>query len=571
MWSISAPLSAAHLVSVILESIGPALQVVLVARLTTAIATDGLHMTPGLALDVVLTALVVGLQGAIRDLTMTVGQVLSRRIGGASHGDFARAMAAVLPRRMLDEQLATDARAARDAIGSHVAYQGTYAVNSVQAVVTMVLLVLALSPYSMSAALLIAAAALPLLIAFTRVSRIEAEMFPAVAEQSKVANYATDQLVYERTATELATLGTGWKLAWMVGRRQRRAARIFGRAMFAGSGWIALGGAVSTVLLGVALFLLVGSPTATVGSVSAGVVALLSGMAATSGAAYTFGEVIAGTPPVQAYRRFIETFGPGISHATTNDAPPEITRLEARDLVVRYPGADDPVLGGVSLRAERGQMIGIVGANGAGKTTLVRSLIGALDLESGSIAADGTDLAALDESDRLALFGTLGQDFGRYELTIRDSLLLGVQQTEVPDADLWAALDAARIGELVRGMPDGLDAQLGPQFGGRGLSGGQWQRLALARIALRRAPIWVLDEPTSSVDAETEAEIFADLRAGSADRITLVVSHRAWTLQDMDMIHVVDGGRIVQSGGFDELHSAEGPFRDLFRGQAVGG
>ena len=117
-------------------------------------------------------------------------------------------------------------------------------------------------------------------------------------------------------------------------------------------------------------------------------------------------------------------------------------------------------------------------------------------------------------------------------------------------------------------MPDGLDSMLGQQFGGRGLSGGQWQRVALARIHLRGAGIWILDEPTSAIDAEAERDVFAQLRRTKAERITVVVSHRAWTLRGMDRIYVVDEGRIVESGTYDELKSRPTRFAQIFAEQA---
>jgi ATP-binding cassette, subfamily B, bacterial len=130
------------------------------------------------------------------------------------------------------------------------------------------------------------------------------------------------------------------------------------------------------------------------------------------------------------------------------------------------------------------------------------------------------------------------------------------------------ALTGARAAELVTTMPDELDTQLGDQWeNGVGVSGGQWQRLALARIYARNAPIWVLDEPTSAIDAEAEYEVFSQLRRTRADRITIVVSHRAWTLRGMDRIYVLDDGRIVESGSFDQLVSAGGRFAALFRSQ----
>lgn len=182
---------------------------------------------------------------------------------------------------------------------------------------------------------------------------------------------------------------------------------------------------------------------------------------------------------------------------------------------------------------------------------------------------DGTDAAEVSRLQRLGYFGLLTQEFGRYELTVRESVALGTPELEVSDERIWAALDGARAGDMVRSFPDGLDTQLGMQWGGTGLSGGQWQRIALARIHLRGSGIWLLDEPTSAIDAEAEQEIFAELRRTAADRITIVVSHRAWTLRGMDRIYVFDEGSVVEEGRYEDLLAAGGRFSEIFREQAA--
>jgi ATP-binding cassette subfamily B protein len=172
------------------------------------------------------------------------------------------------------------------------------------------------------------------------------------------------------------------------------------------------------------------------------------------------------------------------------------------------------------------------------------------------------------ESAWLSHFGLLTQEFGRFELTVRDAVQLGTPREDVSDAEVWEALRAAHAAGMVQLMPDGLDQQLGEQFGGVGISGGQWQRLALARIHLRDSPVWVLDEPTSAIDAEAEQEIFHELQRNREGRITIVVSHRAWTLRGMDQIFVVDEGVIVQQGTYEELLAADGRFAEIFAEQA---
>ena len=153
------------------------------------------------------------------------------------------------------------------------------------------------------------------------------------------------------------------------------------------------------------------------------------------------------------------------------------------------------------------------------------------------------------------------QEFGRFEFTLRDAVALGSPEP-VSDDEIRAAL----AGTFAADVP--LGTQLGQQWGGTGISGGQWQRLALARIRLRNAGVWILDEPTSAIDAEAEREIFAELRRTKDARITIVVSHRAWTLRDMDRIYVIDAGAVVQQGTYRELMAQPaGRFARLFATQ----
>lgn len=568
MWQAAPGLAALHALSVLLDSVGPALQVVLVSRIVTVVARhDPDAGGRDLIVTIAVAALVFGLSHSVRDITMTLSQVVERKVQSETLGAFARAMAAVPARQLLDADLATRARTARDAISSNVSSHGSYTINSLRAVLAMGFIVAALSPYSVGAALVIVLAAVPTLVAFTRVARIEAEAWPRMSEEAKKANYATDQLVYERSAFELSSLNAGRYFADRASRHYERSASIFVRSMFASSGWIALAGLVSTGLLGWALYLLATSPTGGPGALAGGLVALLAGMAATSDAAYTLGGVIAGTPAVEAYRQF--TSPQQAPTGSASDEPyPDVHLLEARGVTFTYPGRDRPAVSGASLTARRGEMVGIVGLNGMGKTSLVHCLMGLLQPECGAVELDGVDVFDLAVSDRLRPFGLLSQDYGRYELTVREALTMGSARSELTDGDLWKALDSVRLTPVVEQLPKGLDAQLGQQFGGVGLSGGQWQRLALARIAMRRAPIWILDEPTSSVDAETERGIFQDLGATRASRITLVVSHRPSTLVDLDRIYVMHEGRIVQEGRFEELIARPGRFSDMFRGAA---
>ena len=165
----------------------------------------------------------------------------------------------------------------------------------------------------------------------------------------------------------------------------------------------------------------------------------------------------------------------------------------------------------------------------------------------------------------------LFQDYASYELTVRENVLMGRPDVTPDDERVMAALRNSRSEWLVKKMPNGLDSKVGRLFeGGHDLSGGEWQRLALARIMYRNADIWILDEPTSSLDPEAEAGIFAELKENLRGRIGIVISHRFSTVRIADRIAVIDGGRVTEIGSHEELLSAGGRYARLFELQAAG-
>jgi ATP-binding cassette subfamily B protein len=323
-----------------------------------------------------------------------------------------------------------------------------------------------------------------------------------------------------------------------------------------------MAGVATGALVAAALLVLV-TQKASAGA-AAGVVAAIAGAGAISSAGQSVAQLGQAAPKVARFRQLLRDAPP----ATPQTDPPAVTSIEATDLAFTYEGAPRAALGGVSFSARKGEMIALVGPNGAGKTTAVNCLTGALRPASGRVLVDGRDASLMAEAERLSLFGALSQEFGRFEVPVRDAVGLGQPVRELSDPELMNALSGAQARDLVTTMPADLDTQLGEQWeNGVGVSGGEWQRLALARIYARNAPIWILDEPTSAIDAEAEYEVFTQLQHTRADRITIVVSHRAWTLREMDRIYVLDDGQIVESGSFDELVNAGGRFAALFRNQ----
>ena len=165
----------------------------------------------------------------------------------------------------------------------------------------------------------------------------------------------------------------------------------------------------------------------------------------------------------------------------------------------------------------------------------------------------------------------LFQDYASYELSVRENVVLGRPNGEVSDDRVMEALRTSRSEWLLRKMPNGLDSKVGRLFeGGHDLSGGEWQRLALARLMYRDADIWILDEPTSSLDPEAEAAIFAELKENLRGRIGIVISHRFSTVRIADRIAVIADGHVAELGTHEELLAADGRYAQLFELQAAG-
>jgi ATP-binding cassette subfamily B protein len=241
------------------------------------------------------------------------------------------------------------------------------------------------------------------------------------------------------------------------------------------------------------------------------------------------------------------------------------------NVTFQYPGGTEPALAGLNLHIKDGELIALVGENGAGKSTLVKLLLRFYDPDSGSVRVGGVDVRTLDPEQLRGRIGVLFQDYTNYELSIRENVTMGRPDGAVDDEKVLKALRDSRSEWLVKKMPKGLDAKAGRLFeGGHDLSGGEWQRLALARIMYRNADVWILDEPTSSLDPEAEAGIFAELKENLKGRIGIVISHRFSTVRIADRIAVIVDGRVTELGTHAELLATKGRYAQLFDIQAAG-
>jgi ATP-binding cassette subfamily B protein len=245
--------------------------------------------------------------------------------------------------------------------------------------------------------------------------------------------------------------------------------------------------------------------------------------------------------------------------------------IEFDSVTFSYPGGTEPALEGLSLRIRGGELIALVGENGAGKSTLVKLLLRFYDTDGGVVRVGGMDVREMDPEALRSRIGVLFQDYASYELTVRENVVMGRPDVKIDDGRVIEALQDARSEWLVKKMPNGLDSKVGRLFeGGHDLSGGEWQRLALARLMYRDADIWILDEPTSSLDPEAEAAIFAELKENLKGRVGIVISHRFSTVRIADRIAVIAGGRVTELGSHEELLAAQGRYAQLFELQAAG-
>jgi ATP-binding cassette, subfamily B, bacterial len=251
--------------------------------------------------------------------------------------------------------------------------------------------------------------------------------------------------------------------------------------------------------------------------------------------------------------------------------------IRVEQLGFSYPGEPAPVLTDVNLDLPAGSTVALVGENGAGKSTLVKLLTGMYRPSGGRITVDGTDLASIGPARWRAATTGAFQDFVQFQMALGDGVG-GGDLPRIGDHDaVRGAVAAAGAAGLVEELPGGLATLLGPWIGGRSLSQGQWQRLALARGLMRQAPLLVvLDEPTASLDAPSEAALFARYaqaarRLGEvAGTITVLVSHRFSSVHMADQIIVLDEGRVAESGDHPALLARQGIYAELFTLQAEG-
>jgi ATP-binding cassette, subfamily B, bacterial len=254
----------------------------------------------------------------------------------------------------------------------------------------------------------------------------------------------------------------------------------------------------------------------------------------------------------------------------TGPLPGDGVRFE--NVAFTYPGNTEPALRDITLHIKPGQSLALVGENGSGKTTLIKLLTRLYTPDSGRIVLDGLDLQEWDTESLRARIGVIFQDFGRYQLRVGENIGAGDMENFEDRVRWMEAAEKGMAASFIETMPEGYDTQLGKWFkGGRELSGGQWQKIALSRAFMRtQADILVLDEPTATMDAKAEASLYEHFRDLCGGKMTILISHRFSTVRMADQIVVIQNGTVTEQGSHDELMDRGGQYAELFTLQAKG-
>jgi ATP-binding cassette subfamily B protein len=414
-----------------------------------------------------------------------------------------------------------------------------------------------------------------LLVIESRITSRLYKYFYRETPEERERQYLGDMFIAPKSIKEIRAFVLG---DYLLGRHRNISEDLFSqreKIYAAGARTSMLSGIVSGTILGVAyVFLAVRGIAGTIDP--GGVVLVIGAFTAVSG---TLGQITSTFVAVDQHTTFLDDYfsflaiGPLLPVPQHPKVLPEgkITDIAFENISFTYPGGTAPAVEGLDLHIRSGELIALVGENGAGKSTLVKLLLRFYDVEKGAVTVDGIDIRDMDPEALRSRIGILFQDYATYELSVKENIIMGWPYAAADDERIAKAIKDSRSEEVVRKLPNGIESKVGRLFeGGHDLSGGEWQRLALARIMYRNADIWILDEPTSALDPEAEAAIFAELKENLRGRIGIVISHRFSTVRIADRIAVIDDGRVTELGSHEQLLKTRGRYAELFEIQAAG-
>lgn len=407
---------------------------------------------------------------------------------------------------------------------------------------------------------------IPLFITMWRTAYASHAVETLNAPNEIYATKLSDLMLQRDAAAELRLFGTGPALVqrWL-GTRSRiadesiQAVGLVSRSELFGEFFACIGIAGALVLLIQNMI----NGTAPLGALVAAIFAITWGVSMVGGIAYRARELredSAFLSDIFVFEKTAERFHRPTSLITSTSTKP--MTISIRNASFRYPDTDRDVVHGLNLEIAPGEHIALLGENGAGKSTLVRLIAGLYAPTSGEVYQDNA--IATDNRDDI---GAVFQDFVRWQLPLRDNVGFGNVHALTNDAGMIAALEKSNLGDLLQELGEGLDTWLGREFGERDLSGGQWQRLAIARAFFRDARLLILDEPTAALDPLAEQRLFERFRELAAGKTAITISHRIGPARSADRILVMDRGRIIEDGTHESLMNRDGTYASMFRSQ----
>jgi ATP-binding cassette subfamily B protein len=452
-------------------------------------------------------------------------------------------------------------------------YQITYGlVGTIGAVVASIGLLVAIMLVQPALLPLLLIAGVPVLITSRRQSQLEFDFLARQTQSMRLRTYLTWVQTGRDEAKEVRAFGLARNFGKRLNTLYAEYLRDLAQHLLQRSKLGAIGSLGSAVLLALTLVLLVWL-------ISTGRLNIAEAAAALVAIRLLASQVQNGFTGVQAIFEsglFIDdldgflTLAPAAEGGSREIAPPaEFRRIRADAVSFSYPGRSQLALQAANIEINSGEVVALVGENGSGKTTLAKVIAGLYEPGSGAVRWDGIDVRGFRPElfrERVAI---IFQDFVRYALSAEENIAIARPDDEIDHAAIREAAKIADADAFLSALPAGYQTPLSRRFaGGHELSGGQWQKVAIARAFYRGAPLVIIDEPTASLDARAEYELFSSLHEVLRGRTALIISHRFSTVRTADRIYVLDHGRVVEHGSHDELMDLGGRYAELFHLQA---
>jgi ATP-binding cassette subfamily B protein len=577
VWTTHRPLTLVLAVGTLLGGLLPAviawvgkelIDAILLASRTTHDATD---VIPWLVIELVLVVLL-----AANQRLLTIARSLLRALLG--HRVNVLILEKALQLELLhfeDSELYDRMTRARREASSRPLGLVTKTFDIFQHLLSLGSYALLLADFSLLAVLILVVAGLPAFFSEARFARDAFRLFNWRTPETREQAYLETVIAREDHVKEVKLFGLGRKL---LDRYIAIFRKLFkeDRDLTIRRGLWALGlGILATLAfygayVWVALETVAG--TVTLGSMTMYLVVFKQGQSTLSAMLTAIGGLYEDNLYLSSLYELLDEPVPPPPGDASDDGPAPADGLRFEDVSFTYPGADRPALEGVSFHLPPGSKLAIVGENGSGKTTLVKLLARFYTPSAGRITYQGRDLADWDPDAYRQRIGVIFQDFARYQMRVGENIGAG-DARGFDDPERWVEAAAKGLAApFIDEMPKGYETQLGRWFrDGRELSLGQWQKIALSRAFMRKdADILVLDEPTASMDAGAEIQVFERFRELTKDQIAIVISHRFSTVRMADQILVLDHGRVLEDGTHAELVARGGRYATLFELQAAG-